>query len=385
MILYKPWPDGWNYGGVHDMDIYLNERYDKKFVIIQFPWPCHDSEKYEECTFTENPNNDSWISAKEALSEVEFDYIVIYEPVEWTFLKEPIKDYYNFFKFCGIPMDKIIYQGANHEVEKYYEHANIDKKMRFKSVAFNHCLISSLSTHRDVLNDYTQDVKFDGSKLFICPMSAITDHRELLYNKLEKSNLLESGHVSARWKGVYLDELGVATEQTLPQPNFVESIIPYYEDSFCTVVTESEYDFYNVRFTEKFYFPIMYNRPFMILGAPTLLKWIKKYGFETFPELFDERYDEEYDLKKRTEIIIENLKKLQDKSNQELQDLLEIVKPKIIHNKNLLKKYANCSLSNDAYEELLDSMEIPLGEQLKKYGIRQYDYATTSIENNPLL
>ena len=42
MILYKPWPDGWSYGGVLIMNNYFEEHYDKKFVIIQFPWPCHD-------------------------------------------------------------------------------------------------------------------------------------------------------------------------------------------------------------------------------------------------------------------------------------------------------------------------------------------------------
>ena len=367
MILYKPWPDGWRYGGVEQINNYFEEHYDEKFVIIQFPWPCYDQNEYDSCPFSYNSNHPSWISAKEALLEIEFDYLVIYEPVEWMFHKDTIQDYYNFFEWCNIPMEKIIYQGANHNMYGYYEHINLDKKMRFKSVSFNHCLISSLVTHRDTLNDYTTDVKFDGNKLFICPMSTITDHRELLFNQLGDSDLLKYGHVSARWRGIYIDDLGLGPstqkhQQETAHLSSVKSIIPYYEDSFCTVVTESEWHTWNVRFTEKFYFPIMYNRPFMVLGAPGLLKWIKKYGFKTFPELFDESYDEENDLKKRTEIIIENLKKLRDKSNQELQDLLEMVKPKIIHNKKILKTYANF---NTDYKELFNVMKLSLDEQVR--------------------
>ena len=70
-------------------------------------------------------------------------------------------------------------------------------------------------------------------------------------------------------------------------------------------------------------------------------------------------------MKKRTEIIIDNLKKIQDKSNQELQDLLEVVKPKIIHNKKILKKYANYSINEDAYKELLNIMKLPLDAQVR--------------------
>ena len=368
MIQYKPWPEGWTYGGANIMDEYFESTYpNKKFLMIQFPWPCVDTEDYEENTFTKDSNHKPWVVAKQSLSEIDFDYIIIYEPVEWTFTIEVIDDYYDFFKFCNIPMDKIIFQGANHEVKKYYDYACLENKKRFKSVAFNHCLISSLASHTDILNQYTTEVKFDGTKLFICPMNAKGDHREFLYDGLKDNDLLKSGHVSARWRGVYLDEQGSATSETLPQNNFVESIIPFYEDSFCSVVTESEFDSWNVRFTEKFYFPIMYNRPFMILGAPKLISWIKEYGFKTFPELFDEGYDDEVDLRERTKLIVKNLKRLQDKSKKELQDLLEIVKPKIIHNKNLLKKYANYSMNQGGYtiQELFGVMNKPLKKQLR--------------------
>ena len=127
MILYKPWPDGWNYGGVEIMNNYFEEHYDEKFVIIQFPWPCYDQDEYDSCNFKDNSNHSSWVSAKEALLEVEFDYLVIYEPVEWMFYEDAIEDYYNFFESCNIPMEKIIYQGANHNMYGYYDYIKYNK------------------------------------------------------------------------------------------------------------------------------------------------------------------------------------------------------------------------------------------------------------------
>ena len=105
----------------------------------------------------------------------------------------------------------------------------------------------------------------------------------------------------------------------------------------------------------------------MVLGSPKLISWIREYGFETFPELFDEGYDDEDNLKERTKLIVKNLKRLQGKSKKELQDLLEIVKPKIIHNKKLLKRYANFTLDRGEYtvQGLFDVMNKPLEKQLK--------------------
>ena len=76
-------------------------------------------------------------------------------------------------------------------------------------------------------------------------------------------------------------------------------------------------------------------QPFIVAGDKGILKYLQDRGFKTFPELWDETYDDELDLKKRTNKIIDNIKSLRGKSKSELQGLLEMVKPKIIHNKKL--------------------------------------------------
>ena len=42
-----------------------------------------------------------------------------------------------------------------------------------------------------------------------------------------------------------------------------------------------------------------------------------------------------------------------------------MVKPKIIHNKKILKKYANPNINKDAYTELLNVMKLSLDEQVR--------------------
>ena len=81
--------------------------------------------------------------------------------------------------------------------------------------------------------------------------------------------------------------------------------------------------------------------------------------------MFDESYDEEKDLTRRTEIIIENVKKLRGKSTHELQGLLEMVKSKIIHNKKILKIYANFNINESAHKELFNIMKLSLDEQVR--------------------
>ena len=42
-----------------------------------------------------------------------------------------------------------------------------------------------------------------------------------------------------------------------------------------------------------------------------------------------------------------------------------MVKPKIIHNKKILKKYANCNINQDSYTGLLNVMKLSMDEQVR--------------------
>lgn len=57
--------------------------------------------------------------------------------------------------------------------------------------------------------------------------------------------------------------------------------------------------------TEKTYKPIAFKAPFIILGQPGLLQFLRECGYKTFSELWDESYDIEEDPQIRMEKIIQ--------------------------------------------------------------------------------
>lgn len=112
-------------------------------------------------------------------------------------------------------------------------------------------------------------------------------------------------------------------------------------DSYFTFVTETTFDNLedeNVLFlTEKIYQPIIQYHPFIVAACPGTLEYMRRYGYQTFPELFDESYDQEQDLKKRTKMIVDNIERV---SNMPLAQLHEIYysenfQQKLIDNKRL--------------------------------------------------
>ena len=86
----------------------------------------------------------------------------------------------------------------------------------------------------------------------------------------------------------------------------------WYNDTCFSVVVES----FNgqrlnaetpVFLTEKIFKPMAGCQPFVVIGGPGILTYLKSQGFETFDNLFDETYDTETDLGKKLDIIARNI------------------------------------------------------------------------------
>jgi hypothetical protein len=111
-----------------------------------------------------------------------------------------------------------------------------------------------------------------------------------------------------------------------------------YEKTFFTIVSETSASD-NYRFlTEKTVKPIMNYHPFLILGNPGSIQQLKDLGFKTFSDYWDESYDGELNFKKRTEMILNEVKILTEKSFEEWKTMLVDMEPILRHNKNLLIK-----------------------------------------------
>jgi len=130
------------------------------------------------------------------------------------------------------------------------------------------------------------------------------------------------------------ENIGDGLNQRFLQPQM-------FADSYFTFVTETTFDNLegeNVLFlTEKIYQPILQYHPFIVAACPGTLAYMRKYGYETFPELFDESYDLEQDLKKRTLMILDNIQRVCQMSTEQLHSIYyaEDFQKKLMHNKKL--------------------------------------------------
>lgn len=109
-----------------------------------------------------------------------------------------------------------------------------------------------------------------------------------------------------------------------------------WSETYFSIVSETSVMKNSIFITEKSIRPIIYYHPFILWASPYTLKSLKEIGFETFPEFFDETYDLEEDENKRLQMVIENVKKLCELDIDEIHKLYKSIKPKLIHNHNLL-------------------------------------------------
>ena len=69
----------------------------------------------------------------------------------------------------------------------------------------------------------------------------------------------------------------------------------HYNESFCIVVSETRFAQHTANISEKTYQAIQYKKPFILIGPPKSLEYIKTLGFKTFSDFWDESYDQETD------------------------------------------------------------------------------------------
>ena len=76
-----------------------------------------------------------------------------------------------------------------------------------------------------------------------------------------------------------------------------------------------------------------FGHPFLLLGNPHSLSKLKEMGYKTFDKWFDESYDNEVDEFKRTELIVKEIIKLKNLTQEELISIREEMKDVLLHNK----------------------------------------------------
>jgi hypothetical protein len=86
---------------------------------------------------------------------------------------------------------------------------------------------------------------------------------------------------------------------------YIENILnDYYNSSFCAIVSESIFAQPFTTISEKTMIAMKCLTPFVVLGAPGTLTYLKNLGFKTFDKWWDESYDLEQNHYKRFQKII---------------------------------------------------------------------------------
>jgi hypothetical protein len=115
-----------------------------------------------------------------------------------------------------------------------------------------------------------------------------------------------------------------------------------FNDCFVSVVCEPTFFQPTATVTEKTFDSMFTLTPFIMVGAPYTLKYLRDLGFETFDKWWDESYDEETDHEKRMLKIYDLINYIDHKSIQELERLYKEMLPTLQKNKEkLLKFYKN--------------------------------------------
>jgi hypothetical protein len=123
----------------------------------------------------------------------------------------------------------------------------------------------------------------------------------------------------------------------------------WYETSYIHIVSESSFDeSIDPFFSEKTWRPIMNMQPFLFVGNCNSLAKLKKLGFKTFHPYIDESYDLEKNPRNRFLMIEEEIKKLSNRSMQELHDWYYSITDILTHNWNHLQTFSDY----DPWEEL---------------------------------
>lgn len=209
-------------------------------------------------------------------------------------------------------------------------------------------------------------------------------HRPYFVNKLYKSNLLNKGYISF-FTNIDFDDflehdpfyppLDLTRDDFKDIKENLNNFYPLiiddadservsgfhnflsrkneYENSYFTIVAETNAESEICFITEKTVKPIMNLHPFVILGNPKTLEVLKSYGFKTFDKWWDESYDNEFDFKKRTEMLFNIVESLCNKSKSEWNHIIKEMESILVHNQTHLHKlYSKKIYQKEFFESL---------------------------------
>lgn len=309
--------------------------------------------------------------------------IVICTETEWFWKleQEDVNRWYN----DGVENIKIIYGSEHCEYyDKLYQFLNIpiENITFWKTLWINWgelCLRNNFDYKK--LHD---NLVFDHS--FICLNNKSHFHRCCLVDNIIGAGIADKGVLTLNnfnnnktpekntwfpWKHHDGSFIALNDQFFEKQDSFV--ICEEVNNSFLHIIGEATT---TVPFlTEKTLKPLMFKRPFVVLGHQKFNKLLKDLGFELYEEIIDYSYDEIDDEYLRAQSIIDNVKSMCQTQN--LNSLYDKLKPKLDYNYNRAIDIIN----DKSYipESLAERWKVTNPEELRGTDLRSEVFLTQQL------
>lgn len=185
------------------------------------------------------------------------------------------------------------------------------------------------------------------------------DHRVIfLYHILKKN--LQYNHISAplvcpvenqhigviasKYSNRYADIEQVLSDSTLPwlfhgesRQEMTSCLLTNFQEAMQSLIyvpTETVYFGKRTHITEKTFKAIALGMPFILVATAGSLEYLRRYGFQTFDNVWSENYDEETNDFRRLEMVVDLLANIDACSQRERDQIWRHVQPRVEHNWN---------------------------------------------------
>jgi len=119
------------------------------------------------------------------------------------------------------------------------------------------------------------------------------------------------------------------------------SLAPAYINSFVDIINETRFAQPTANFSEKVFQAMQYQKPFIVVGPPKTLEYIRSLGFKTFNEFWDESYDEEQHHGERLAKIFDLIEQIMNSPLEDLRIMYDKMRDTVQHNLKRYKEFTN--------------------------------------------
>ena len=271
--------------------------------------------------------------------------------------------------------DFLLYLIGNDLIEKsneFYNNLNFLNERRNKRFLsfnrrLNNCwhrvlLLALSSKHNFFENNlisYCLDPTFDTEVLPLKELISLKAQPEGSYNLISQEELHTEMFKLEKKKKNALESFSQSSQSDeFFSLKIHREIVNNYKNTYISLVTETFFYEDDYIVTEKVYKPMSHFHPFIILGSPYTLKYLRSMGFKTFGDFWDESYDEELDNDIRFEKVFNLFLYFNKIPIEELHNLYIEMIPTLKYNYKLLLSYGNKTNFVDSLKRsILDVIE----------------------------